>query len=279
MDARVRPARASDKAPLMRFIKNVWGGHDYIPRVWDRWLGDQRGKMFVVEAGGVPVGMNRVQFLEDGSAWLEGVRVHPDYRGQGLATLLGENSMRIAEERGVTVFRLTSGSSNRTAHRQIARMRFNEVARFSVYEPPSQPGGVGRARRVGVGELEEASAAIESSREWRLGSGVFWDDYTAAALTPEVVRGLVVEGAVWRQGEAVGVTRLGGGGAWEQVCFVGGAPSDAVPLVRFLIGRERTASERWAFVPQGSPIIRGLRQGGFRRNFSMILFEHRTANG
>ncbi|HUH82785.1 MAG TPA: GNAT family N-acetyltransferase [Nitrososphaerales archaeon] len=263
----------------MSFIKNVWGGHDYIPQVWDEWLADPHGKMFVVEVGGVPVGMNRVQFLEDGSAWFEGVRVHPDFRGRGLATLLGENSMRVARERGVTVFRLTSGSNNKVAHRQIARIRFNPVSKFSVYEPESIPGGAGRARRAKIGELDSVAEAMKSSMEYDLGSGVFWDNYTAASLTPEVVRKLVIEGAVWRQGEAVGVTRLGAGGSWEQVCFIGGPPSDAVPLAAFLVGRKRAAEEHWVFVPQGSPIIRGLREKGFRRTFAMILFERRVANG
>jgi GNAT superfamily N-acetyltransferase len=279
MDARVRPARASDKAPLMSFIKNVWGGHDYIPYVWDDWLSDPRGMMFVVEVGGVPVGMNRMQFLEDGSAWFEGVRVHPDYRGRGLASLLGENSMRIARERGVGVFRLTSGSTNKVAHRQIARIGFGEVSRFSVYEPRSKPGVAGEARRVGLDQLDEVSAAMKASEEYRLGTGVFWDNYTAASLTPKVMRKLLEEGAVWKRGGAVGVTRLGAGGSWQQVCFIGGPPSDAVPLASFLVGREKTAKERWVFVPQGSPIIKGLRDKGFRRNFAMILFERRVANG
>ena len=96
MESENRPARPSDKAPLMSFIREVWGGHDYIPYVWDWWLKDRTGKMFVVEVDGVPVGMNRVRFLEDGSAWFEGVRVHPDFRGKGLATMLGENSMKVA---------------------------------------------------------------------------------------------------------------------------------------------------------------------------------------
>ena len=35
MEAKVRPARAEDKEPLMSFIRQVWGGHDYLPYVWD----------------------------------------------------------------------------------------------------------------------------------------------------------------------------------------------------------------------------------------------------
>jgi GNAT superfamily N-acetyltransferase len=283
LEVRVRAARPEDKAPLMSFIKDVWGGHDYIPHVWEEWLRDRTGRMFVVEADGVPVGMNRVKFLEDGSAWFEGARVHPDFRGRGLGSMLGENSMEVAKKRGVAVFRLTSGSRNHPAHRQIARIKFEEASRFSAYEPPESMKlrSTGEATKVTGAELREAGRLMRASREFSLGTGVFWHNWSAAALNPKVVRSLVDEGAVWRVGKAVAVARQGGegDGEWEEVCFIGGPPADAMRLVRALLGRNRHASERWAFVPQGSPIIHELRRAGFARNFSMILFERRAAKG
>jgi len=283
MEAKVRPAEAADKAPLMSFIKDVWGGQDYIPFVWDSWLHDRRGKMFVVEANGSPVGMNRVRFLEDGSAWFEGARVHPAYRGLGLASMLAENSMRYAESRGVRVFRLTSGSRNKMAHRQISRIMFNEVARFSVYEPPRgrMPKATGAATLMTLGELTRVMDLLRAAKEFRLGGGVFWHDFTAASLTENVVSGLLAEGAVWREGNALGVTRIGdeGEGVWEQICYLGGPVSDSMRLIRALIGRHKKVSERFVFVPQKSPIIPALRGEGYGRNFSMVLFERKSVNG
>jgi GNAT superfamily N-acetyltransferase len=171
----------------MSFIKDVWGGHDYIPLVWDRWLADPTGKMFVVEADGKVVGMNRVRFLEDGSAWFEGARVHPDYRSRGLASMLGENSMEVARRRGVRVFRLTSGSTNKPAHRQIARIMFKEAARFSVYEPRKgqrlRPGK--GAERVQLHQLRKTIRLLKRTKEFELGTGVAWHEFTAASPTPE----------------------------------------------------------------------------------------------
>lgn len=283
MEVEVRPARPSDKAPLMSFIKDVWGGHDYIPRLWDEWLRGEGGKMFVVEVDGVPRGMNRVRFLEDGSAWFEGARVHPDFRGRGLATLLGKNSMRFAKQRGIRVFRLTSGSRNKTAHRQIAKIKFREVSRFTAYEPPKgkklRPNG--SAVVVDAAGLPEARRLIERSAEFRLGTGVIWHDWSAAKMTPEVLRKLVGEGAVWKEGRAVAVAREGGeGGArWEEICFVGGPPQDALNLLKSLLGRNKKAAERWVFVPQKSPLIHMLRAEDFERNFAMVLFERRAPKG
>src|SRR5712692_453925 len=283
MDFRIRPARAEDKGPLMSFIKDVWGGHDYIPEVWDDWLGDPAGKMFVVEVGGVTVGMNHLKFLEDGSAWFEGVRVHPDYRGRGLASMLGENSMKIARDRGVDIFRLTSGSHNKTAHRQIARIKFTEVARFSAYEPVEKmrPRPTNDNLKVSVEEFTTVMNQIGRTKEYRLGKGVFWHNWTATSMSPKVVRDLLAEGAVWRGGEAFAVVREGGEGGerWEEVCFLGGPEEDALNLVRSQVGGNSRIAKRWVFLPQKSPLIHKLRAEGFVRDFSMILFERRAANG
>jgi GNAT superfamily N-acetyltransferase len=265
----------------MSFIKDVWGGHDYIPSVWDDWIKDKDNEMYVVEVDGVPVGMNRLRFLEDGSAWFEGVRVHPDYRGRGLASMLGANSMKVARESGAKVFRLTSGSRNRTAHRQIARIEFEEVARFSVYEPTGLTKPRSGARRATSDDASRVLRLMEGSVEHRKGHGVFWHNWGAASLTPETVGRLITEGAVWRRGDAVAEFRKGGEGRrrWEEIGFLGGDPEDAADLASSLLSGGPKQAERWAFVPQGSPIIHALRESGFRRRFSNILFERKAAKG
>lgn len=280
MEAVVRPARRSDKARLMSFIKGVWGGHDYIPRVWDRWIRDTRNKMFVVEVEGVPVGMNRVRFLEDGSAWFEGARVHPSYRGQGLGSMLGENSMNVARGLGINTFRLTSGSRNHAAHRQIARIRFREVARFSIYEQTKRRRGEGIAEAVPKSGANRALQLMRRSREYRLGGGVCWHDWGAAALKPEVVQRMVERGEVRMLGDAVAVVwRAGEGGRpWAEVGFVGGPPSEASKLVKAALGGAGLGRGP-VYLPQGSPIIHELRKSGFKRTFSNILFERKAAKG
>lgn len=285
MITRVRPARPADKGPLMSFIKDNWGGHDYIPRMWDEWLKDETGRVFVVEADGVPVGMSRVRFLEDGSAFLEGARVHPEFRGRGLATMLGEKAVRFATDRGVKVFRLVSRSRNKAAHRQIARMNFKESSRVSVYEPEEgakftpQEG----VRRAGMDELSQVTRLIRRSREFRLGLGVYWNSYEATSLGPSVIKRLVSEGAVWTTGGSVAVAMLGGirGETWRQVCFLAGTGDGPVKLVRHVFGlkAKAKATRRIVWIPQGSWVIGALRRAGFIRQASQVLFERTAARG
>lgn len=279
----MRRARAEDKEPLMQFIRNVWGGHDYIPEVWDEWIADRSAEMFVVEADGTPVALNRVRRVEDGSAWFEGARVHPDFRGRGLATMLGGNSMEVARKWGAKTFRLTSNSRNHSAHRQVARMKFAEIGRISIYEAgkarrfkPVE--GVRAAVRDDVGKVRRL---IQESDEYRLGNGMMWDGFTAVSLTPEVIERRVAEGAVLlgAGGVAIAVPGREGKLFWNEVGFLGGDPKEAVRLAHHAFATRGRSTWRFAVVPQGSPIIGALRKDGMKRSFALILFERKAAKG
>jgi GNAT superfamily N-acetyltransferase len=283
MDYQVRKARASDKEPLMSFIKDVWGGHDYIPYVWDEWIADESGQMFVVEAEGRAVAMNRVKVLEDGSAWFEGVRVHPEFRGRGLATMLGENSVKLAYDMGVRKFRLTSSSWNKPAHRQVRRMNFHEKARVSVYEPKkgARFGELRHARVAGRKDLDEVERVVRGSKEFALGGGVMWDGFAAIDMTKSVLSSAVAKGSVVLHGGAVAIARPAreGKNRWTQICFVGGPVEPALRLAGHMVRRGKKLGWRIAFVPQGSPIIPAMRKDGFKRSFSLVLFEKESAKG
>jgi GNAT superfamily N-acetyltransferase len=268
----------------MGFIKDVWGGHDYIPRVWDSWFKQKDAKMFVVLVGGAPVGMNRIRFMEDGTAWLEGARVHPGFRGQGLATALGNNSMEVARERGIKLLRLTSGSRNLHAHHQIARMGFREASRFSIYSPsetleldPEQ--GV---RRLGPRDFERVHGSITSSQEFALGSGVMWDTFAAVELTPGVIRKALTQRRVYSVKTALAIAKEGGEGeVWNQVCFVTGTGEGVIRLAKHIFSGngKRKADWRLVYLPQGSSLIGEMRRAGFEREFSHVLYSRETPKG
>ena len=283
MHFEVRKARPSDKAPLMSFIKDVWGGHDYIPHVWDYWIRDKSAKMFVIEADGRPIALNRVRFLPDGSAWFEGARVHPEYRRMGLAGMLGENAMKVAVENGAPVFRLTSGSRNRASHGQVAKMGFVEVARFSSYEP-----GKGRrfhhkagVRVAKVDDFHSIMHSLRESREYKLGGGFLWDGFAAVSLTPSAVKSAIGEDSVYTCDGAVAIRRLGreGRAVWNQVGYLSGNEEQALKLVDSVFAIRGEFDWQFVTLPQGSPLVGAMRRHGLRRGFSNVLFERTAAKG
>jgi GNAT superfamily N-acetyltransferase len=110
MPYEVRQARPDDEAAVVAFTEETWsdrGGSDYIPRIFQEWIaGDgENQRTFVVEAGDDIAALVQAVVLSDHEAWAQGMRVNPDYRGEGLSTRINDAALRWARERGATVAR------------------------------------------------------------------------------------------------------------------------------------------------------------------------------
>ena len=202
-----------------------------------------------------------------------------------MATALGEESMHYAVKKGVNLFKLTSWSRNKAAHRQIARMGFRESSRMSAYEP-----GKGakftpqkEVRQAKIGDLGKVARLISGSREYSLGSGVYWDSFKATSLSESMIERLVREGSVWTSADSVAIGRLGGEGGekWKQVCFLEGEDGDALKLVKHVFGLKSATkpSRRIVYLPQRSRLIGLLRREEFTSLTSVVLFEKSPAKG
>jgi GNAT superfamily N-acetyltransferase len=283
----VREAKQTDKAPVLEFVSRIWGGHDYVPEVWDEWFGDRNGKVFVVEVDGTPVGMNRLRFLSGGIGWLEGVRVHPEFRGRGLAGLLGQHSMEFGRTLGLHTYRLATASRNFSAQRQVAKLGMKQVGRFRCFSMKRKPrfkdpGGV---RAVASDEAEDAYSFVAKTTEYLNGNGFVWEAFTASKLDRGAFVGLV------RKREVLEAIRPGGGRAvavfkktregsesWGQIGFLCGDPQSARTLVRHLFKARPRAlwDESIVFLPMKSKLIRTVRQMANWNTFQMLLFEKRV---
>src|SRR5947209_10972137 len=85
----VRPARPEDRDAVLAFCAHTWESGDYIEYVWDKWLHDPEGLLLVATSDGRPVGIDHLQMLNATDAWLEGLRVDPNYRHQAIAKAMG----------------------------------------------------------------------------------------------------------------------------------------------------------------------------------------------
>jgi GNAT superfamily N-acetyltransferase len=126
----IREARNDDKEYIMSWIKDIWEGHDYIPYVWDEWLKDPRGTLYVVEEEDKPIALWHIRWLGKDTAWLEGMRVKQDYRNRGIATMTAVYSINIAREKGLKYVMLSTLSTNKPAVSVMKKLRFNKIGGF-----------------------------------------------------------------------------------------------------------------------------------------------------
>ena len=96
MEPLIREARPEDKPFVEEMARLTWGGEDYLARVFDEWL--KEGGFYVLKVGGKVVGTAKLTLLPGKVGWLEGLRVHPDYRGRGYGRKLHDFMLQLGEK-------------------------------------------------------------------------------------------------------------------------------------------------------------------------------------
>ncbi len=141
MDPTVRQARLDDEERVVAFAEQVWDERpettDYIPDVFDEWVDsdgpDQR--TVVAEVDGTAAGLCQAVMLTDHEAWFQGMRVDPDYRGEGLGLAMVEHCFEWARQRDATVGRNMVFSWNDAGLGQSVAAGFEPVTAFRFAHP------------------------------------------------------------------------------------------------------------------------------------------------
>jgi GNAT superfamily N-acetyltransferase len=161
----IRPARADDRAAVERICAHTWEWGDYIPEVWDEWLADKRAVLQVGEIAGQVVAVNRVVFHSPDQVWLEGMRVDPERRRQGIGWQFMEHDLAYAQRQGAKVVRLATGHSNTAVHTMVARVGMVRIGAGALLAAGAAPDGplpviLGPERAAQVAAFLEHSAAL-----------------------------------------------------------------------------------------------------------------------
>jgi GNAT superfamily N-acetyltransferase len=153
-DLTLRPMRAADRERVMEISRDVWDGHDYLPRVFDDWLGDAGAAFQAAELDGVVVGVQRIRPFGKGLAWYEGLRVAGTHRRLGLARAMLTSAIAEAKEQGFREMRLATG--NPDALRLFESMGFRRLVDARWW----------RGQRVEGGELAHMPDPTEAGKMW-----------------------------------------------------------------------------------------------------------------
>ena len=133
MAATVRRLRSSDRNDVIEISSHIWEGHDYLSSVVDDWLRDSSSRFYGVEVGGRVVAVGRLRLVEDGrTGWMEGLRVHPDYRGRGFANDLTRCIVREGERLGVERLRYTTSNENAASVKLANMAGFSRILTMAV---------------------------------------------------------------------------------------------------------------------------------------------------
>ena len=189
----IRAARAEDRDAVLAFCTQTWEWGDYIEYVWDEWLHDPNGVLFVATSDGQPVGIGHMRMLTPTEAWLEGMRVDPAYRRQGLAGAINNEMMVEAMRRGAKVARLITESTNSNSIRLLERGLMRQVGAYAPFK--AMPFTTSSKRLYGLEAPTLATAAdlndiidyLNVSNIFPAAGGLYYEGFTAYSITQEML--------------------------------------------------------------------------------------------
>jgi GNAT superfamily N-acetyltransferase len=214
---------------VFRFTQNTWEWGDYIPQVWDRWLAEPGGKLLVAVLEGQPVALDHVVILSREEAWLEGMRVDPAHRREGLATLLSRRGVREAKQFGASVVRFATSSLNKPIHTLAGRLGFSRVCALSLWRTEAAPWKGPMSPRPGIEALGRLLPFLQRSAVLAAMGGLYSSGWRFKSLGPDELRKCLERGMVReiRAGAGMGALAIvepGHSGEGLVVSYADGSP-------------------------------------------------------
>lgn len=276
----IRPAVRTDKGPILEISKTIWSGHDYIPKVWDDWLKDKNGRLLIATVRGLPVGVAHAFFQTRRDAWLEGVRVHSDYRGLGIAGKLNRRLVDYAASEGARIARLCTGMDNKASRRHLSRTGFRLLqpyARYSSKRPLiKQPSGVSKVRKYN----DTLWKQVKTCQNYRDYKGLFADGWTWYPLTPQSLKELVKKRGVLQtkndssNGQSISIMIPDEEGF--TIGFMSGSQDQLethARYLRYLLSKKRTNKRARILVPTIPRLEQIIRKSGFTKTGTTLVYE------
>ena len=187
----LRPERPADRDRVAEITKDVWGGRDYIPRVFDRWVSDAGAAFEAAELEGVVVGVQRLRPFAPGLMWYEGLRVASTHQRRGIARTMVKAAIEESREHGFREIRLATRDEPAIAlfessgFQRVVEVRWWRAPRIEGGEPPRIPDPA-EARRLWP--------AVEASTGFDLYRGISPDLNGARDLGPDELERLAKSG-------------------------------------------------------------------------------------
>lgn len=125
----IREAISSDKHHILEFCQNTFSWGDYIEDVWDYWISEG---ILLVYVKNNPIGISHAVFLKD-HVWIEGIRIDPDVRRQGIASKLVQQIETRALKNEIHASLMLIDSQNTPSLRMSENLGYKKYQTWNFY--------------------------------------------------------------------------------------------------------------------------------------------------
>lgn len=129
----IRQAYSSDKSMALDFCKDTFSWGDYVSYTWDSWI--KEGNLLVLEEDRKILGFcHSVFYFSFSFDWIEGIRIHPNYRRRRLATELIETVERHARDIKLEFSYMLIDDSNKPSISLASKLDYTKIDTWGFYK-------------------------------------------------------------------------------------------------------------------------------------------------
>lgn len=279
----LRPARLADEAAVTALSDHIWEGEDYVPRRFSDWVADQRGQFTVACDGDTLVGFGKLTELAPGEWWLEGLRVHPDHRGRGIARKLHHHAVDLAATIGRGVLRFATNGRNEAVHKLARETGFRRVAAYQLATLNTGHGSdqhTGHFRPADPADLPALKEWLRASDRFTAVGGLFEEQWKWKSLLPRLSALRAEDRLYWwldDAGRRTGLVIISPEEDVLRLNYLDAAPDALTDLCRALpaLARRLQRAQIKGKPPAVPPLPEALQTAGweFEPDFEMWVFE------
>jgi len=130
----LRIFKKTDIPDIIEICRTTWNGHDHLPHMINEWFESPFCHPFVLEQNSRIVGVANVRIIDDGTtAWMEGLRVHSEYRQKGYGERLTVHLVEEAKKLEAIRIRLVTSGNNIVPIKLAAGVGMKQVAEYAVF--------------------------------------------------------------------------------------------------------------------------------------------------
>jgi ribosomal protein S18 acetylase RimI-like enzyme len=280
-----RPALAQDSEQVMELCSHIWNGGDYIPLVWDEWLADPEGLLGVAELEGRVAGIFKLTKFQEGEWYMEGLRVHPDFQGRGVASHIHAYVVETWHKMGSGIIRLVTHSENVKIHHMCEQDGFRRIAEFIPHQADIIEGEGGQFTLVTADEVQKALDYVLGSPGHALSSGLIDLGWVYAFPQIKHIQEAIRNKHAWWWGDEAGFISI-----WVDedehmpaiqllACMTNNL-TDLLLDYRRLMGEAGYKTAVW-IAPNQPQVMASLDKTGFKRTWdkSLYVYELRQDEG
>ncbi|MHA1937470.1 MAG: GNAT family N-acetyltransferase [Candidatus Thorarchaeota archaeon] len=142
MPDELRELVLSDHPAITELCMGIWGGRDYVPHRFPKWIGNDRNYPICIFRGDALQAIGNLEIKSSTkTGWIKGLRVGEAQRRKGHASKLVNHMILKAKEIGLQTLRYATSSRNLASMKVAENLGFELVndVRYFRLEPPFPP--------------------------------------------------------------------------------------------------------------------------------------------